>query len=247
MNPRYFYRAPGLKPVALICLSLALCQCPHQTRPAAALVPHPYFPLEPGGAWAFAVTRWDYPSRLDAAPLAFTMEKIFRMVSLEPQDRAWRIRTEPPLTELFFPEGMNSEPAAWVQDDEGIWMVWKAEKKKENLRILVLPVRPDPGRSWSATTPEGVALEFRLSAGDQSPAAQAPAETGNPAALGLADTIGLEIELSAPGQTFHRSVQLARDLGPVWLEDYSDSGSGPRLLDRWRRTDLSPFTPPHLP
>lgn len=231
--------------MALVGLALALCQCPHRTRPAAVLALHPYFPLEPGSAWTFVITRWDYPSRLDAAPLTFSLEQTFRMVALEPRDNAWGIQTEPALTRLFFPEGIiASEPTAWVQDGEGLWMVWKADRKKDHVRILALPARTEPGRSWSATTPDGVALQFRLWTGPRSPAAPASPDPGNPAELDLADTLGLEIEFSAPGRTLLRRLQLARDLGPLWLEDYSDSGQGPRLLDRWRRSDLPPFAPP---
>lgn len=245
MNLRAVIGTPGFQPVVkvffAIALALTLCRCPHQARPAAPLTPPPYFPIQPGSAWAFQVTHWDYPSRLDAAPLAFTMEQVFQMVSLQPRDHTWRILTEPALTALFFPEGLNSAPLEWVQDPEGIWMVWSPEKKKPGARVLVLPDQPAPGRSWSGTAPQAMTLEFRLLPGEPSPAALDGAK--NAPELDLADTLILEIELASGGKTSSRRIRLARDLGPVSLEAYTDFGSGPRLTDRWRRTDLSPFAP----
>ena len=248
MNLRSVVRAAGFKPAATsiffgLALALTLGHCSLHTRPAAPLSPLPYFQLEPGAAWPFQMTHWDYPSRLDTAPLSFTMEQTYRIVSLEPRENSLRILAEPTLTTLFFPEGLISEPDQWIQDAEGIWMVWNPEQKKHSSRGLVLPAQPAPGRSWSATPPGGITLQFRLAAGEGSSATSVPGGTNNPPALELADTLVLTIELSSGGQIYSRQIRLARDLGPVSLETFSDSGLGWRLTDRWRRTDLSPFAP----
>lgn len=219
--------ATALRLLLALALGFSLGRCQVKTRAAPPPSPHPYLPIEPGGAWTLQLTHWEYPSRFDSMPLVFAREEFFRIGSMEQRPEGWTIRTEPGVASLLFLGGLGLEQADLIQDSQGFWL--REQAKKKDPGVLLLPASPSAGQTWSAPAPTGIEVQCRvLTLGE-------PFSAGT--RIEVPDALALEINFQSEGQAERRVLWLGRGLGPLSLEAYT----GPRLLDQWQRTDLYPF------